>query len=90
MKYLYGNGVEQNCDLAQKNLRRAALSSAEAESLLGTMYASGRCVARDLPTAYRWYARALHRDPSNQRYQSDLVVLWNQMTPAERRLIGGK
>jgi hypothetical protein len=89
-KYLYGDGVEQNCDLAEKNLRRAAASSAEAEGLLGTMYASGHCVARDLPTAYRWYARALHRDPSNKRYQSDLVALWNQMTPAERRLIAGK
>jgi Sel1 repeat len=89
-KYLYGDGVEQNCDLAQKNLRLAAASSAEAESLLGTMFASGHCVARDLPTAYRWYARALHREPENKRYQSDLVVLWNQMTPAERRLVAGK
>jgi hypothetical protein len=89
-KYLYGNGVPQDCERAQKNFVAASAHSATAQSLLGTMYASGHCVARDLPTAYRWYARALQNDPSNNRIESDLKVLWQQMTPAERQLAGGK
>ena len=60
----------------------AARLNAEAASLLGTMYASGHCVGQNLAPAYHWYARALHRDPANTRYKSDLEVLWNQMTPA--------
>jgi hypothetical protein len=86
MKYLYGDGVVRDCDRAQKDLRAAARSNPEAESLLGTMYASGHCVGHDLPTAYRWYARALRHEPSNIRIQSDLEVLWNQMTPAEKQI----
>lgn len=85
--YLYGSGVPQNCGLAQKDLRTAAdHANSVAESLLGTMYASGHCVARDLPTAYHWYARAFHDDSNNSRIQSDLEALWRQMTPAERQL----
>lgn len=85
-KYLLGDGVAQDCDRAQKDLRVAARYSSDAESMLGTMYASGHCVGRDLPTAYRWYARALHSKPGNSRTENDLVVLWNQMTPAERKV----
>lgn len=86
-KYLYGNGVAENCDQAQRNLRNAALrSNAKAQSILGTMYATGHCVARDLPTAYRWFAKALHQDPKNDRIQRDLEVLWKQMTPGERQM----
>ncbi len=85
-KYLLGNGVPQDCDRAQKALRAASRYSSEADSTLGTMYASGHCVGRDLPTAYHWYARALHNQPQNSRFQNDLTVLWNQMTPAERKL----
>jgi len=83
--YLYGSGVTQDCNRAQQDIRAAARSSAEAESLLGSMYASGHCVGRDLPTAYRWFARSLRNDPANTRLQSDLEVLWKQMTPAERQ-----
>jgi len=85
-QYLLGNGVEQNCDRAQKDLRAAARFSSDAQSMLGTMYASGHCVSRDLPTAYHWYAKALHSQPANSRIQSDLTALWNQMTPAEKQL----
>jgi TPR repeat protein len=49
------------------------------------MYATGHCVTRDLPTAYRWFARALRQDPANKRVQQDLEVLWRQMTPDERQ-----
>ena len=86
-KYLYGTGVTQNCVLAQKNLRAAAQhANPKAQSILGTMYATGHCVDRDLPMAYRWFAKALHQDPSNDRIQRDLEVLWRQMTPDEKQL----
>jgi hypothetical protein len=85
-KYLYGDGVQQDCERAQKDLRTSAAHSyPQAESLLGTMYASGHCLGRDLPAAYRWYARALRHDPGNTRISSDLEVLWSQMTVAERK-----
>jgi hypothetical protein len=86
-KYLYGNGVPENCELAEKNLRTAAgHSNARALTLMGAMYATGHCVTRDLPTAYRWFAKALHQDPSNGRVQQDLEILWKQMTPEEKQL----
>jgi len=85
-KYLLGNGVQQDCGRANEDLRSAARFSSEAESLLGTMYASGHCVSRDLPTAYRWYARALRSEPANNRIQNDLTALWNEMTAAERQI----
>ncbi len=86
-RYLYGNGVPQNCDRAQKNFLAAAQrSNAKAESMLGAMYATGHCVPRDLPAAYRWFARALHQDPGNARVARDLEILWKQMTPGERQI----
>lgn len=86
-RYLYGTGVAQNCDLAQRSLLNAASrGSAHAETLLGAMYATGHCATRNLPTAYRWFARALHQQPSNSRLSADLEVLWKQMTPDERQL----
>jgi len=68
-----------------EDLRIAARLNAEAASLLGTMYASGHCVGQNLAPAYRWYARALHRDPGNARYKTDLEVLWKQMTPQDKQ-----
>jgi TPR repeat protein len=86
-RYLYGQGVPQDCERAQRNLQIGARqSNAKAQTLLGAMYATGHCVNRDLPTAYRWFAKALHGDPGNSRVQRDLEVLWKQMTPEERQL----
>ena len=86
-KYLYGRGVPEDCERAQRNLQIAARqSNAKAQTLLGAMYATGHCVGRDLPSAYRWFAKALHGDPGNSRVQRDLEVLWKQMTPEERLL----
>jgi hypothetical protein len=85
--YLYGRGVRADCALAQRNLLIGAQhSNAKAQTLLGAMYATGHCVTRDLPTAYRWFAKALQGDPSNSRVQRDLEVLWKQMTPEERQI----
>ena len=86
-RYLYGNGVPQNCGRAQRNLLTAAQhANAKAETLVGAMYATGHCVTRDLPTAYRWFARALRQDPGNARLARDLEILWKQMTPEERQI----
>lgn len=86
-RYLYGNGLPQNCTRAESSLRTAAThGNSKAETVLGTMYATGHCVGRDLPTAYRWFARALHQEPQNSRISADLQVLWRQMTPQEKQL----
>ena len=86
-KYLYGTGLPQNCTKAESALRTAATrGNSKAQTVLGTMYATGHCVGRDLPTAYRWFARALRQDPQNSRISADLQVLWRQMTPQEKQL----
>jgi hypothetical protein len=86
-RYLYGNGVPENCARARKDLLAAAQrSNAKAENVLGTMYATGHCATRDLPNAYRWFGRSLRQDPGNTRIEQDLKVLWNQMTPEEKKL----
>lgn len=86
-RYLYGNGLPQNCARAESSLRTAATKgNTKAQTVLGTMYATGHCVGRDLPTAYRWFARALHQDPQNGRISADLQVLWRQMSPQEKQL----
>jgi len=86
-RYLYEMETPANCARARGNLLAAAeRSSAKAESVLGTMYATGHCVTRDLPLAYRWFAKALQQDPSNNRLEHDLRLLWNQMEPVERQI----
>ncbi len=85
-RYLYGNGVPQDCGQARtKILAAASKANVRAQSTMGAMYATGHCVNRDLPTAYHWFAQALHKDPSNTRVQQDLEMLWRQMTPQERQ-----
>ena len=85
--YLYGRGAAQNCDEAVRNLKEAsAKSNAKARSAFGTMYATGHCVPRDLPTSYLWFALALRVDPNNQILEKDLNAVWNQMTPPERQM----
>jgi len=90
-RYLYGNGVPQSCARAQRDLFAAAQrSNPKAQSVLGAMYATGHCVNRDLPSAYRWFAKALRQEPGNDRVAQDLQVLWKQMTPAERQAASRK
>ena len=84
--FLYGRGVPENCDEAVKYMKSAsAKSSAKARSAFGTMYATGHCVPRDLPSSYRWFALALQADPTNTILEKDLSAVWNQMTPPERQ-----
>jgi TPR repeat protein len=85
--YLYGRGAQENCNDAVKYLKAAsAKSNAKARSAFGTMYATGHCVQRDLPTSYLWFALALRVDPNNQILEKDLNAVWNQMTPPERQM----
>jgi hypothetical protein len=85
-RYIYGNGVHQDCDRGLRLLKPAARANAKAMISLGTLYSTGTCTPRDLPTAYRWFAMALHKEPDNLPLQNDLQKLWSQMTQPERQL----
>jgi hypothetical protein len=86
-KYIYGRGVAQDCDRGLRMVRQAAnQSNAQAMISLGALYSAGLCAPRDLPTAYRWFAVALRKDPENNSVQTDLKKLWSEMTPPERQL----
>ena len=86
-KYIYGRGVVQDCDRGVKMISQAAnQSNAKAMISLGALYSAGLCTPRDLPTAYRWFAIALRREPDNNSVQTDLQKLWSEMTPPERQL----
>jgi hypothetical protein len=85
-RYIYGRGVRQDCDRGLRMLKPAAQSNPKAMITLGTLYSNGTCTPRDLPTAYRWFAMALHKQPDNLPLQNDLQKLWGQMTQPERQL----
>jgi hypothetical protein len=86
-RYIYGRGVSQDCDHGLRLLKQAAEeSNARAMISMGALYSTGTCTLRDLPTAYRWFALALHKEPDNQALQDDLRKLWGQMTQSERQL----
>jgi hypothetical protein len=85
--YLYGKGVPQDCDRGLRMLKPAANSgNAKAMIEMGALYSAGLCTPRDLPTAYRWFAMALRKDPGNQSVATDLQKLWGEMTQPERQL----
>jgi hypothetical protein len=86
-KYLYGSGVPEDCGRARMKLIAAAgQSNAKAQSTVATMYATGHCLPRSLPSAYHWFAQALHNDRDNGRLQRDLEMIWGQMTPEEKQM----
>jgi hypothetical protein len=87
-RYIYGRGgVAQDCDRGLKMLRTSAYQSNEKAMIsLGALYSTGLCAPRDLPTAYRWFAVALRKEPDNPALQQNLQKLWSQMTPPERQL----
>jgi hypothetical protein len=86
-RYIYGRGVRQDCDRGLHLLKPAAEQlNSKAMISLGALYSTGTCTPRDLPTAYRWFALALHKEPDNQALQDDLQKLWSQMTQPERQL----
>ena len=86
-RYIYGRGAAQDCDHGLRLLKPAAeQSNPKAMISLGALYSTGTCTPRDLSTAYRWFAMALHKQPDNQVLQDDLQKLWSQMTQPERQL----
>src|SRR5258706_5557001 len=86
-RYIYGRGARQDCDHGMRLLKTAAQqSNPKAMISMGALYSTGTCTPRDLPTAYRWFALALHKQPDNQALQDDLKSLWDNMTQPERQL----
>ena len=86
-KYLYGKGAAQDCDRGLSLLKPAAnQANPKAMIEMGALYSAGLCTPHDLPTAYRWFALALRKDPEIQAAQTDLQKLWGEMTQPERQL----
>ena len=86
-KYLYGQKVPQNCDRGLRLLKPLAdQANPKAMIEMGALYSAGLCTPRDLPTAYRWFALALRKEPENVPLQADLQKLWGEMTQPERQL----
>ncbi len=87
-KYIYGrDGVMQDCERGMRLLKPAAAeANPKAMVEMGALYSAGLCTPHDLPTAYRWFAMALRKEPDNQSVQTDLQKLWGEMTPPERQL----
>jgi len=86
-KYIYGKRVRQDCDRGLRLLKPAAdQANPKAMIEMGALYSAGLCTPRDLPTAYRWFALALRKEPDNQSVQADLQKLWGEMTQPERQL----
>jgi TPR repeat protein len=76
-----------DCERQLPAMRKAAArGDAKAKADLGLAYYAGRCVARDLPTSYHWYALALRTAPDSPQISAQLEAIWKQMSPAERQL----
>ena len=86
-KYLYGRGVPQSCEKGLRYVKPAAeQSNPKAMITMGALYATGHCLSRDLPTAYRYFALALREDPGNGALKQNAEMVWGQMTQSERQL----
>lgn len=86
-KYIYGRGVTQDCGRGMRLLKPAATqANPKAMIEMGALYSAGLCAPHDLPTAYRWFAMALRKEPDNQFVQADLHKIWGEMTQPERQL----
>jgi hypothetical protein len=84
-RYLYGRGVTQDCSRGLRYVKPAAdRSNAKAMITMGALYATGHCLSKDLPTAYRYFALALRQDPENNALKQNAQMVWSQMTKAER------
>ncbi len=85
-QYLYGRGVPQNCERGLHYVKPAAdQSNPKAMITMGALYATGHCLSRDLPTAYRFFALALRGDPDNAPLRQNAEMVWKQMTAEERK-----
>jgi hypothetical protein len=83
--YIYGQGVPQNCDQGLILLRSAAQkANPHAQSKLGVLYATGKCISQDRVQAYRWLTRALNSDQGSEWTEKNRETVWRQMSPEER------
>jgi hypothetical protein len=90
-RYLYARGVARNCDQAVIYFNAAAAQqNPQAFSHLGALYATGECVPKDRAVAYAWFRRAYAREPGNRYFEQNLIMLWREMTPAERQRATGR
>ncbi|HWR36751.1 MAG TPA: zinc-ribbon domain-containing protein [Clostridia bacterium] len=88
--YVTGRGgITQNCDQGLILLRSAASKkNARARSKLGSLYATGSCVAQDRVAAYHWMSLALQADPGSEWIAHNRNTLWQQMSSTERAQAG--
>ena len=85
--YLYGRGVPTSCDHARTTLFMAAeKGNPDAQGTLGAMFATGHCVNVDLPAAYRWLARARRQDRVDRYIESNLRIVWKEMTAEQQQM----
>ena len=85
-KYIYGRGVPQDCARGLKAVRPAAdQGNVSAMITMGALYATGHCISTDLPTAYRFFALALRKDPDNAALKQNVEMVWSKMTQSERQ-----
>ena len=86
-RYLYGKqGFPQNCERGLHYVKPAAdQSNPKAMITMGALYATGHCLSKDLPTAYRYFALALRGDPENGPLRQNAEMVWKQMTSEERK-----
>jgi hypothetical protein len=86
-RYLYGKeGFPQNCERGLHYVKPAAdQSNPKAMFTMGALYATGHCLSKDLPTAYRYFALALRGDPENGPLRQNAEMVWKQMTAEERK-----
>lgn len=86
-RYLYGKeGFPQNCERGLHYVKPAAdQSNPKAMITMGALYATGHCLSKDLPTAYRYFALALRGDPENGPLRQNAEMVWKQMTAEERK-----
>ncbi len=90
-KYLYGRGAARNCTQAVVYLKAAAnAGNTPARSHLGALYSTGECVPRDRVLAYHWFTLAKKAEPANPWLESNLNMLWRDMSSAERRRVGAE
>jgi hypothetical protein len=84
--FLYGTGGKADCGRARADLFMAAeRDNPRAQSLLGTMFATGHCVTADLPTAYHWLSRAQRQDPANRRTAGMMRIVWGEMSADQQQ-----
>jgi len=87
MRYLLGQGVEQNNEKAFYYFSKAANEGDPfAENELAYMYAAGKGTKRDYAQALRWYQRAAKHGLASAQYNLGLMYLMGLGTQPNKML----